>query len=395
MTDVAERFTHPTSADADALCRTEGEWCVSIYLPVSSGWGDLAQNAIRLKNLVRTADRRLDSMGMGAEDRERLLAPVYGELLSGRALRLPAGGLAVFLMPGDARWFHLPDVGGELLHVGSRFHVRPILDAVAEDRQCLVLTLGLGGVRLLACDTVSMTPLELPDIPESFKEALKYDVFETHQQFHSGSGTRPGARGAAMVVHGQGAGADRAKIKKQILEYFRQVAAGVMNALAGRTEPLVLIGLPHLVGLYREANRYAYLAEEAVLADPEGFAAEALRDRALGVMAPRQREERDQLLDQFGSLGSLHPDRVAHRLEDVLEAAAAGRIDTLVVARGARAWGRYGGADRAIVHSGRRSGDEDLVDRAVWYTLRQGGTYRPVEPDMVPGGGTAAAMLRY
>jgi hypothetical protein len=395
MTNVAERLALPTPADAERLCRVEEEWCVSIYLPVRDGWGDLAQNAIRLKNLVRRAEERLESLGADADSRRRLLSPVYGELLSGRSLRLPAGGLAVFLVPGEAWLYQLPGPVGELVHVGRRFHVRPVLDAAADDRHCLILTLGLGGVRLYSCDPRVLDTVDLPDIPASLRESLRFDVFENHRQQHTGSARRGGGQGASVQVHGQGGGADRANVKRKILEFFRQVAAGVMAAVAGRSDPLVLVGLPHLVGLYREANRYPHLVAEAVLADPEPLGREALRDRALGVLAPRERERRDELLNQFGTLQSASPERTATHLEDVLGAAATGRVDTLIVARGERAWGRYAGPDRAVVHTVRRTGDEDLVDRAAWYTLRQGGGYRPVEPDMVPGGGPAAAILRY
>lgn len=395
MTHVAERIALPTQADVERLCRVEGDGCVSIYLPVRDGWGDLAQNAIRLKNLTRAADEQLDLMGIDADRRRQVLSPVHDELLSGRSVRLPAGGLAVFLMPGDAWLYHLPDPVGELLHVGRRFHVRPVLDAASDDRHCFVLTLGLGGVGLYECDRHSMQAVELPAIPASLHDSLRFDVFESHRQYHTGSGRRRGGQGAAMQIHGQGGSGDRANVKRQILEYFRQVASGVLTALAGRSDPLILVGLPHLVGLYREANHYQALASEAVVADPETLGEEALRDRAMGVLAPGVRERRDELLNQFGTLRSTNPERTSTRIEEVLGAAADGRVETLIVARGYRVWGRCGGPERAVVHSERRSGDEDLVDRAAWYTLRQGGGYRPVEPDMVPGGGPAAALLRY
>jgi len=395
MTTVAERIASPTRADAEMLCRVEGNWCVSIYLPVQDGWGDLSQNAIRLKNLLHEVDKRLASMGADTGTRRELAALAGSDLLSGRPPRLPAGGLAVFLTPGEALLFRLPDPVREFVHVGTRFHVRPVLDAAADDRRCMVLALGLGGVRLLECDVRSVNSVELPSVPASLDDSLRYAVFESHRQYHTGSSPRGRGQGSAVQIHGQGGSGDRATVKKQILEYFRQVDAGVTDVLAACRDPLVLVGQPHLVGLYREANRYANLAAEAVLTDPEPLGPDAIRDRAMGVLAPRMRRRRDEMLDQFGTLRSSSPERTAVHLDDVLGAAVSGRIDTLIVARGLRAWGRQSGTYETVTHSDRQRGDEDLVDRAAWYTLRQGGGYRPVEPDMVPGGGPAAAILRY
>ncbi len=89
MTSVAERIASPTRADAEKLCRVEGNWCVSIYLPVQDGWGDLSQNAIRLKNLLHEVDERLASMGADAALRRELIAGAGSDLLSGRPPRLP------------------------------------------------------------------------------------------------------------------------------------------------------------------------------------------------------------------------------------------------------------------------------------------------------------------
>lgn len=395
MRNVAERIALPTRADAERLCQFEEEWCVSMYLPIRDGWGDLAQNAIRIKNLTRAADERLQSVGVEPDGRRRLLDPVRDVLLTGRSRIVPAGGMAIFLVSGSVMPYHLADSAGELLHVGHRFHVRPVLDAAADDRHCIVLALGLGGVRLYECDMHSIQDVDLPSVPASLRDSLRFDVFEEHRQFHTGSARRGAGRGAAVQIHGQGGSSDRSNAKKKILEYFRQVASGIMVELAGRMDPLVLVGLPHLVGLYREANHYPFLADDVVLTDPETLDPGALRDRVVGVLAPGLRARRDELLEQFGTLKSMSPGRTAAAIDDILSAASAGRVETLIAARGRRAWGRYGGADRTEVHSDRQVGDEDLVDRAAWLTIRHGGDYRPVEPDMVPGGGPAAALLRY
>ncbi len=47
------------------------------------------------------------------------------------------------------------------------------------------------------------------------------------------------------------------------------------------------------------------------------------------------------------------------------------------------------------MHAEPELGDEDLLDKAAFYTLARGGKVFTLDPGKVPDGGPAAAILRY
>jgi hypothetical protein len=77
-------------------------------------------------------------------------------------------------------------------------------------------------------------------------------------------------------------------------------------------------------------------------------------------------------------------------------AAAAGQVASIFVPGDTAYWGRYRpGHVELVEHNDREHGDHDLADVAATETLRHGGDVFVVAVHDVPGGGTAAATLRY
>ena len=88
--------------------------------------------------------------------------------------------------------------------------------------------------------------------------------------------------------------------------------------------------------------------------------------------------------------------RALDRVSDVVSAAGAGRIDSLLIALDAQAWGRVDEAGlTAETHSRREPGDEDLLNRAALETYLKGGAVFAVPSERVPGRTPAAAILRF
>jgi hypothetical protein len=83
-------------------------------------------------------------------------------------------------------------------------------------------------------------------------------------------------------------------------------------------------------------------------------------------------------------------------LEKIVPAASDGRIETLFIAAGAQHWGVFNLDSNEIeLHAQMQPGDESLLDLAAVQSYLKGGIVYAVEPDKVPGGTTAAAVLRY
>lgn len=378
--------------DLRALIEERADPCVSVFLPTHrAGPAELQQNRIRLKNLLREAEDRLVEGGRRASAAREIVGSGRALLEDGAFWRHQADGLALFLTPAGSRHYRLALRFPELVVVGPRFHVKPLLPLFAEDGRFYVLALSQKDVRLLQGTRQSVTEVDLTGVPRSLAEALRYDQFEKQLQLHTASGPGRGGRGA-VVFHGQGM--DMEDTKANILRYFQQIDAGLRDFLREERAPLVLAGVEYLFPLYREASAYPHLLETGIAGNPELLRAEELHARAWDVVKPHFQKAQAQAAARYQELAGTG--RASDRLEEVVPAAHQGRVDSLFVAVGAERWGTIGPDGRvAESRTSPAPGDEDLLNVAAAETVRNRGTVYAVEPSQVPGGAELAAIFRY
>jgi hypothetical protein len=104
----------------------------------------------------------------------------------------------------------------------------------------------------------------------------------------------------------------------------------------------------------------------------------------------------EEAIAHYRQLAGQASERVTDTLEKIVLAASDGRIETLFIAAGVQQWGIFNPDTNEInLHDQMESGDEPLLDLAAVQTYLKGGTVYTVEPDKVPGGTSAAAVLRY
>ncbi len=130
-----------TPDDLRTLLETQGEWCVSIYMPTVRAGSEILQNPIRFKNLLRNAEERLIKMGLRRSDAADYLAPAAEVLSDTDFWRHQSDGLALFLGPDQLRTFRLPMPFDELVVVTQRFHLKRLLPLLNERPVFYVLAL--------------------------------------------------------------------------------------------------------------------------------------------------------------------------------------------------------------------------------------------------------------
>lgn len=372
--------------DLKTLMADEGEPHISIFMPTHRV-ADLRQDPIRLKKLLEEAEERLIKGGMRSSVARERLQPARNLLEDGALSQshYRSEGLAVFISPRFFRHYHVPLPVEELVVVGKRFSVEPLLPLLAEAEvgSFYVLALSLKEVRLLRATHRSVREITLPkEMPRSLAEAMRYDDFEMQHQLYSGtpgwSGGVPGAGGeagkAGAVFYGQGVGSD---VKKDnILRYFRQVDRGLHAVLRRGRAPLVLAGVEYLLPIYREANTYAHLVEDGIEGNPDDMRAEELRDRAWSIVRPLLEKAQYKAIDRYMQLAGTG--QTCTDIKEVVQAACRGHLDTLFIASGAHQWGTLApsGADGTSValHDTEQQGDEEQD------VQRRGCCTHPVEP---------------
>jgi hypothetical protein len=363
--------------------------CVSIYMPTHRIPMEIQQDRLRLKNLLREAEDNLKARGLRSPEAKGLLEPAEKLLMQTVFWKGQQDGLAVFLAPDFYRFYPMPADFPELLVIGERFHLKPLLTLLGGG-EFYILALSQNKVRFLQASPYSVSELEVEGLPPSLDEALKYDDPEKQLQFHTKAQKTSGDR--AAVFHGHGVGTDDAK--NNLLRFFQQVDRSLRPVLREEQAPLVVAGVDYLLPIFREASYYAHVLDQGVTGNPEGLSPQELHQRALQVVSPyfsQAREEAEAKYRQMVGTGKASRD-----LREIVPAAYHGRVETLFVAIGLQEWGVFDpeAASLRLVPEA-EPGAEDLLDLAALHTLLQGGQVFSVKPEEVPDGPPIAAVFRY
>ncbi|HEX6130326.1 MAG TPA: hypothetical protein VF044_01260 [Actinomycetota bacterium] len=365
--------------------RREGP-CVSVFMPMHRAAPERDQDPIRLKNLLTRADALLQAAGMRPPEARELLEPARGLLSDPLSWRNGNDGLAVFLDRHGARTLGVGLELPELVVVGERYHVKPLLPLFTADGTFRVLALSRGDVRLFEASRQRIRPIDLGRAPTSREEALRYDDLEKQHLLHVAG------RGAPLF-HGHGIGDE---VERTLDERFlRMVDDGVLAALPDRSPPLVLAGVEEIAAVYREVTRYPNVLRATVPGNPDPLRPAELHARAWAIVEPELARAREEAAARFRA-GAARGELATDDLGAAVAAADAGRVDTLFVASGVERWGRLDrGTGAVVVHDDQEPGDDDLLDLAAVRTLLTSGTVYAVPSDEVPGGTDVAATFRY
>lgn len=371
------------------LAAQRGAPRVSIYLPLHLAGPETKKDTIRLGNLITRAEEILEKQSANGEGTERLLQPAR-DLLRREGLWEPgASGLALFLSSDGVRTERVTHRLPERVVVSDLFHVRPLLQLMSGDGRFHILALSQGGTRLYEATRDTIEEIRLRNAPADLEDAVGRDFEQKSLQHHALG--RSGGRGT--FFHGHGAGSDDAK--QEIEKFFRGVDHALMSTLHGSKAPLVLAAVDYLLAIYRSISKHADIMETGVHGNPEKITVEELHTRAWEIVGPRFDARRLEAIDRYRELGAGSGVRTADRVEDVVPAAIAGRVETLFLAGDVECWGRYDTERNAVdLHDLPQPGDRELVDLAVAEAVSTGADVYVNGRD-VSGPSGIAAIFRY
>ncbi len=374
-----------SSDELSALVEGPQEMGVSIYMPTHRT-GDVEQDPIRLKNLLREAAGQLVDYGISISDAGGLLESAEQLLPDSHFWQHQGDGLAIFISPRIFRYYRLPYSFEELVVVTERFHIKPLLPLFSEDGVFYILAVSQNQVRLLQCTRYHVRESTPERVPSNLAEALKYDQPEKQHQFHT---TGPGG---LTISHGHGVSKDYDKVN--ILRYFQQVDRGLHEVLREEHSPLIVAAVDYLHPIYRDANTYHYLLDEGIEGNPDGLSDEALQEQAWAIVQPYFERGRTEALERYHE--AITKGLATNDLKQAVLAAYDGRVSTLFVATGVQQWGQFDPERRKVLlYKERKPGVQDLLDFVTASTLTKGGNVYAVEREQVPGGTPIAALFRY
>jgi hypothetical protein len=199
-----------TEKELRELSEQSGDVCVSLFMPLSQQPDEREANRIRLKNLIKEAEKQLTAVSMKAAD---LLAPAMELLSNGGLHRQKSAGLAIFMKPDFSRHFFVPATMPELVTVSRRFYIKPLMPLLHDNQPFHILALSQNKVTLFQANHYDVEPVTLPDLPENMAQALWYDDPERQLQYHTSMGKNAAYHGHEVAAEKKGA----------VLRYFRQI----------------------------------------------------------------------------------------------------------------------------------------------------------------------------
>jgi hypothetical protein len=375
--------------EVDLLLQLE-EWpAISIFMPVSR-IGD-QQDSLRYKNFLTEIETGLVNEGMRAPEARILLEPEYNLVKDIEYWRtLGAEGLAVFLSRQSVVRYPLPISFKELVMVGRRFHIRPLLPLLFGG-QYLVLALSRKKVQLFRGDRYQLEEIEPPEnTPKSMSEALQFDDPERQLQFHTRTGTTRGERDA--MFHGHGAGFDDQN--ETLIRYFQAIDRALFPLLEDEEVPVILAGTEELHAVYRNASKSHTILNKGIFGNVSELPTEIIHRKAWEIAGEYFAEGEQEAVQTFqDNLGGA---KVVDELQSVITAAYDGRVENLFVAENEQLWGEFDPDKRKALVRKQESGQVvDLLDEAVFWTLNKKGTvYVKKRPEM-PLDTPICAHLRY
>ncbi len=379
-------FDNISNEDLRGLAAVESKNCVSFYLPTHVKGPGMAEDSLRLKNLVGKAKTELAQRSLRSSEVAELLRPV-DEIVNDARFWAHAGqGLAVFVNADSVRTFRLPGPVEEAMLIFGRFWIAPLVPFVAAGNRFHLLVLSENQVRLMRGDRYALTELGLGEIPASQAEALRFDDRES--QLHSHGASRVGSGEVSAAFHGQGVASDFDDVDRA--RFLQDVDRGLAEVLKGDSGPLVLAGVGEIVSQFRNLSDNRNIVGSSIAGSAGRRSLQDLHQRALPLVVSVLDAGRIQAREEYGSTSTVET------VPDAVEAATTGRVATLFIASGRHAWGVVDAESQGIEeHVDRQPGDGDLIDLVARETLEHGGVVFALDAAEMPSDGPLAAVLRY
>lgn len=367
--------------------------CLSLYQPTHRHHPESAQDPIRFRNLLRALEASLRQQHAPNEVRtllellEPLEALAQDHVFWSRSL----DGLAVMAGSGIFRVFRLQRPVRELVVVANSFHTAPLRRLLQSAGRYQVLGLSLRKVQLFEGNRDTLDEVDLdPGVPRSMTEALGDVLTEPHQTVASYGGVG----GAHAPMH-HGHGDRRGEADKDAERYFRAIDRAVLEHHSRPSGlPLMLAALPEHHHRFRQASHNPFLLAEGLAVDPDATPRDDLRKRAWQAVEPHHHSRLTTLVDAFATAKS--NGMGSDDLAQVAQAAAAGRVATLLIEADRLVAGRLdaatGGVEAADL--GHPQVD-DLLDDLGEMVVMRGGQVLVIPAEHMPVRTGLAATFRH
>src|SRR5579863_6813030 len=296
--------------------------CITITLPAFHQGAQALPYAVQLKQALRAVQQ--DVFKQTFLDEAKSLIEPLRELAGDSEMNHSGRDTVIFRSPGLLLRFQLPGPVQFRSVAGRYFHVAPLLDQLAVDREFHILELNQKHIRLLHYLDGVCTEAPLPAaVPESLEQAGAFDAPDHTLRNRSAAGASNGSMSAVPF----GTGSEREKSSRRLHDFFRLVDTGLAGFLKG--QPLLLSGARHELAIYHRAATYAGLLENDIEKDLHISSLDEVAALAHRRAQDHSRRQGQKQLEQLRELAG--SGRTATGIRPVLKAAEEGRVAHLIL----------------------------------------------------------------
>ncbi len=360
-------------------------------MPMHRSHPENLQDPIRFKNLLKQLEESLLQEYSTIETKQ-LLEPFETLSNDTQFWNHAERGLAVL---GSAELFkviRLQNPVEELAVVADSFHTKPLRKYLQSVDRYQVLGLSLHDIRFFEGNRHSLSEVALSaDLPKTIEEALGEELTDKHSTVASYGGV---GGGSSNMHHGHGARKDELDIDA---ERFFRVIAGVIDERFSKPSglPLILAALPEHHHLFHEVNKNPLLLPKGIAINPKSVSINELAKMAWEVMEPDYFLRLENLAARFSQAQANGTG--SDNLEEVVRAASAGRVDTLLIEADRIIPGKIINSDTGEIQTSdlQHPETDDLLDDIGELVTMTGGNVALIPQDKMPSTTGLAAIYRY
>lgn len=363
----------PSKRDLQALAQVRSDACVSLYLATTPQTQRIEKSRINLGNQVKAAMAELQQAGFDKR-RQALLQEKLDDLLDDDHFwQYQAHSLAILATPDQVRTWRLANKLVDLVEVADRFHLKPLLRAVAFPHSAHVLALSENAVRLVevAPDIPAVTT-PVPNLPKDAASAVGKSTI--NDRTHSGR------------VHGS----EGQKVR--LAQYIRQIDNALRPILAATDMPLVLAATEPLSSLFRGVSSL-HVLDGTIAGSPDRSTDAELAAAARPILDAAYAKTIADLRALFEQRSGQR--RTTTDISDAARAATFGGIDTILVDMDTIIPGTVDEATGVVTFADKNdAANYGVVDEIALRALLSGAHVMAVRKADIPGGKELAAILR-
>ncbi|MGH3262272.1 MAG: hypothetical protein ACRDNS_09775 [Trebonia sp.] len=339
-------------------------------------------------NHLRRAERALREDGVPVAEIDTLVGPGYLLVEDRTFWEHQRDGLVYYATPEWSTWLRVPIALPELVAVGRRLVVGPLLELLVDGATFWVLALSQRRVRLFEATRFAFAEPIADRLPDNAMALARAGAGRARPDAFAAGGVRAGG----TVFFGRGERPERSR-SAEIARYFREVDAVLRARVDGaKPPPLLLAGDTALLAAYRKVSRYPALLEVSLPGNSVERTPESLIASARLRLDARLRVDESAAAAEYRrrkgtGLTATEPDAV-------LDAALQGWVATLLLSTAAF-WPGASAAEPLLRLAAEPVTVADRLDRAAAACMAHAGTVHAVSPERMPSAGPSAAVLRF